>query len=208
MAAPDGGRYDVIVVGAGIMGSCAAYAASSRGARVLVVERFGLLHDRGSSHGESRGIRDTYAQAHYLPLVRMARRLWEEAQAEDGGGGGRVLTPTPHVDLGPKDEPALHAAVRNGGAAVVREETAATWPGKGAFRVPDGWMAAVSERGGVINATKAVEMFQRLAVKRGAVVREKTEVVDITKQGGSVSFLFFFFFKGWVRAISVTIIRL
>jgi sarcosine oxidase / L-pipecolate oxidase len=183
MAASDGGeapaRYDVIVVGAGIMGSCAAYAACSRGARVLVLERFGLLHDLGSSHGESRGIRDTYAQALYVPMVRLARRLWEDAQAKDRG---RVLTPVPQVDLGPRDEPALHAAVRNGGAAVV-EEGAAAWPGAGAFRVPDGWMAAVSELGGVIRASKAVEMFQRLAVKNGAVVREKTEVLDVTKQG-------------------------
>ncbi|GJN33566.1 hypothetical protein PR202_gb22184 [Eleusine coracana subsp. coracana] len=56
-------------------------------------------------------------------------------------------------------------------------------PGKGVFRMPEGWMAAVSELGGVINAIKAVEMFQRLAVKKGAVVRDKTEVVDVTKQG-------------------------
>jgi Mn-dependent DtxR family transcriptional regulator len=41
----------------------------------------------------------------------------------------------------------------------------------------------VSELGGVIRASKAVEMFQRLAVKNGAVVREKTEVLDVTKQG-------------------------
>jgi sarcosine oxidase / L-pipecolate oxidase len=62
-------------------------------------------------------------------------------------------------------------------------EGAAAWPGAGALRVPDGWMAAVSGLGGVIRASKAVEMFQRLAVKNGAVVREKTEVLDVTKQG-------------------------
>ncbi|XP_062198446.1 probable sarcosine oxidase [Phragmites australis] len=176
-----GGRFDVIVVGAGIMGSCAAYAASSRGARVLLLERFDLLHHRGSSHGESRTIRATYPQARYPPMVRLARRLWDDAQAE---AGYRVLTPTPHLDLGPRDDPALLAAIKNGAAAEVSGES---WPWAGVFRVPDGWTAAPSELGGVMKATKAVAMFQALAVKKGAVVRDRVEVVDVTKRGeGSI----------------------
>ncbi|XP_062194711.1 probable sarcosine oxidase [Phragmites australis] len=176
------GRFDVIVVGAGIMGSCAAYAVSSRGARVLLLERFDLLHHRGSSHGESRTIRATYPQAHYPPMVRLARRLWDDAQAD---AGYRVLTPTPHLDLGPRDEPALLAAIRNGGAVEVVDGAACPW--EGVFRVPDGWTAAASEIGGVLKATKAVAMFQALAVKKGAVVRDRTEVVDVTKRGeGSI----------------------
>ncbi|CAN6174867.1 unnamed protein product [Urochloa humidicola] len=179
--APAAGRYDVIVIGAGIMGSCAAYAAASSSARVLLLERFDLLHHRGSSHGESRTIRATYPQPHYPPMVRMSRRIWEEAQAE---AGYRVLTPTPHLDLGPRDDPAFVAAVKNGGAA---EVATGDWPWKGVFRVPDGWTAAASELGGVMKATKAVAMFQALAVKKGAVVRDRMEVVGIAKRGdGSI----------------------
>ncbi|NP_001149835.1 Probable sarcosine oxidase [Zea mays] len=181
MAASNGeghGRFDVIVVGAGIMGSCAAYAASSRGARVLLLERFDLLHHRGSSHGESRTIRATYPQAHYPPMVRLSRRLWDEAQAD---AGYTVLTPTPHLDLGPRDDSALVASMRNGGATeVVAGDESSSWPWAGVFRVPDGWTAARSELGGVMKATKAVAMFQALAVKRGAVLKDRTEVVDIT----------------------------
>ncbi|CAL5073537.1 unnamed protein product [Urochloa decumbens] len=181
--APGAGRFDVIVIGAGIMGSCAAYAASSRGARVLLLEQFDLLHHRGSSHGESRTIRATYPQPHYPPMVRLSRRLWEEAQSE---AGYRVLTPTPHLDLGPRDDPAFRDAVRNGGAAEVAAGDT-SWPWAGVFRVPEGWAAATSELGGVMKATKAVAMFQALAVKKGAVVRDRTEVVGIAKRGdGSI----------------------
>ncbi|RLN35091.1 putative sarcosine oxidase [Panicum miliaceum] len=168
------------------MGSCAAYAASSRGARALLLEQFDLLHHRGSSHGESRTIRATYPQAHYPPMVRLSRRLWEEAQAD---AGYRVLTPTPHLDLGPRDDPEFRAAIGNGGAAVVAGGGAepSSWPWAGVFRVPEGWAAASSELGGVMKATKAVAMFQALAVKKGAVVRDRMEVIDIARRGeGSI----------------------
>uniref|UniRef100_A0A0E0M2Y6 FAD dependent oxidoreductase domain-containing protein n=1 Tax=Oryza punctata TaxID=4537 RepID=A0A0E0M2Y6_ORYPU len=188
-AATNGGEggFDVIVVGAGIMGSCAAYAASTRGgggARVLLLERFDLLHHRGSSHGESRTIRATYPQAHYPPMVRLAARLWDDAQRD---AGYRVLTPTPHLDLGPRGDPALRASIDNGAATEVDASDASSWPWSGVFRLPDGWTAATSEIGGVMKATKAVAMFQSLAAKNGAVVRDRTEVVDVAKQGdGSI----------------------
>ncbi|MDQ4106384.1 MAG: FAD-dependent oxidoreductase, partial [Actinomycetota bacterium] len=37
-------RYDVIVVGAGAMGSATAYHLARRGKRVLALERFGIPH--------------------------------------------------------------------------------------------------------------------------------------------------------------------
>ncbi|CAO2203377.1 unnamed protein product [Urochloa humidicola] len=171
--------FDVIVVGAGIMGSCAAHAAASRSARVLLLERFDLLHNLGSSHGESRTIRDAYPDARYPPMVRLAARLWAEAEAESGGR--RVLTPTPLLSLGPRSSAEVLASIRNAAGAEEVDDLSARWGG--AFRrIPDGWVAAVSERGsGVLNATAAVAMFQSLAAKKGAVIRDKTEVVGIRK---------------------------
>ncbi|CAO2192745.1 unnamed protein product [Urochloa humidicola] len=175
--------FDVIVVGAGIIGSCTAHAAASRGARTLLLERFDLLHGRGSSHGDSRIIRDAYAKARYVPMVRLARRLWADAEAESGY---RVLTPAPHLSFGPRSNATLLAALQNAGGF---HEVDLSQKWGGAIRVPDGYLASVSERGGgVLSATKAVAMFQALAVKNGAAVRDNAEVVGIDKgpEGGVV----------------------
>jgi sarcosine oxidase len=52
--------YDVIVAGLGGMGSATAYHLAGRGRRVLGLERFTPAHDKGSSHGQSRIIRQAY----------------------------------------------------------------------------------------------------------------------------------------------------
>jgi sarcosine oxidase / L-pipecolate oxidase len=70
-------------------------------------------------------------------MVRLARRLWKDTEAESGY---RVLTPAPQLSMGPRENAALLATVKNAGA----EEVSLTrrWGGGAAFRVPDGWLAA------------------------------------------------------------------
>src|SRR5947209_6615879 len=64
------------------MGSAAAAHAASRGMRVLGVERFGPAHDRGSSHGSTRIIRQAYFESpDYVPLLRRAYELWDALAA-------------------------------------------------------------------------------------------------------------------------------
>jgi sarcosine oxidase len=87
-----GASYDVIVVGLGGMGSAAAYHLARRGVRVVGIERFGPAHDRGSSHGDSRIIRQAYYEnPSYVPLLRRAFDLWAELEPEVPGGN-RLLT--------------------------------------------------------------------------------------------------------------------
>ena len=76
-------RYDVIVVGLGGMGSAAAYHLAARGRRVLGLERHEAAHDKGSSHGGSRIIRQAYFEdPGYVPLLLRAYELWEKLAAD------------------------------------------------------------------------------------------------------------------------------
>jgi sarcosine oxidase len=77
--------FDVIVVGAGTMGSAAAWAMSRRGLRVLTLEQFGVPHGFGSHHGHSRMFRMSYHEhPDYVPLLRRAFDLWQELERETG----------------------------------------------------------------------------------------------------------------------------
>ncbi|QDQ10355.1 N-methyl-L-tryptophan oxidase [Streptomyces spectabilis] len=77
--------YDVIVIGLGGMGSAAAHHLSARGARVLGLERFGPVHQRGSSHGGSRVTRQSYFEdPAYVPLLLRAYELYEQVERDTG----------------------------------------------------------------------------------------------------------------------------
>jgi sarcosine oxidase len=94
------GSYDVIVVGLGGMGSAAAAELAGRGLRVLGIERFGPAHDRGSSHGESRVIRQAYFEdPAYVPLLLRAYELWSELEAATGQD---LITETGGLMIGPE----------------------------------------------------------------------------------------------------------
>src|SRR3954464_11879448 len=102
--------YDVIVVGLGGMGSAAAYHLAARGQRVLGLEKFGPVHNRGSSHGGSRIIRQSYFEdPAYVPLLLRSYELWEKLERDSGRD---VVTVTGGVFFGPRDSLAFAGSLR------------------------------------------------------------------------------------------------
>ena len=92
------GAFDVIVVGLGAMGSATAYHLSKQHTKVLGLEAFIPAHDKGSSHGESRIIRQAYFEdSAYVPLVLRAYELWDELQNESNE---EILSITGGVAIG------------------------------------------------------------------------------------------------------------
>lgn len=77
------GVFDVIVLGVGGFGSGALFHIAKLGLKVLGVDRFGVTHDQGSSHGETRIIRRAYFEhPDYVPLLLRAYDLWRELECE------------------------------------------------------------------------------------------------------------------------------
>src|SRR5580692_11030417 len=73
-----------VIIGAGAMGSAAAYHFAKRGEPVVLIEQFTLGHDRGSSHGAARITRHSYADVRYARLMPAAFRAWKELEADAG----------------------------------------------------------------------------------------------------------------------------
>ncbi len=74
-------RAHVVVAGLGAMGAAASYHLARRGAQVTGIEARGPAHSQGSSHGQSRIIRQAYFEDPcYVPLVLRAYELWAELQ--------------------------------------------------------------------------------------------------------------------------------
>uniref|UniRef100_A0A1J3CVQ5 Putative sarcosine oxidase n=1 Tax=Noccaea caerulescens TaxID=107243 RepID=A0A1J3CVQ5_NOCCA len=177
-------RFDVIVVGAGVMGSSAAYQLAKRGHKTLLLEQFDFLHHRGSSHGESRTIRATYPEDYYYAMVSESTRLWAQAQSEIGY---KVHFPTQQFDMGPADQQSLLSVVatcrKHGLAHRVIDSTAVSEHFSGRISIPENWIGVSTDLGGVIKPTKAVSMFQTLAFRHGAVLRDNTKVANIKRDG-------------------------
>jgi sarcosine oxidase len=101
--------FDVAVLGLGATGSAAAWRLARRGLRVVGLERFEPTHDRGSSHGLTRVIRQAYFEdPAYVPLVLRAYGLWEELERATGR---RLLVRTGGVMIGPPDSPIVRGSL-------------------------------------------------------------------------------------------------
>lgn len=110
----------VAVVGLGAVGSAALRFLAQQGHEAVGYEQFERGHTRGSSHGESRIYRLTYADPHYTRMMREAFRLWQALQAE---AGEPLIAPCGVLWLGDADDPELRAIA----AALQSEQVAFEW---------------------------------------------------------------------------------
>lgn len=108
---PRTGVATVIIAGLGAMGSSAAYHLARRGLRVTGLDLHEPPHVHGSSHGQSRIIREAYFEhPSYVPLVRRAYETWTQLERD---AGQRLLSITGAILVGPPDGGAVEGARRS-----------------------------------------------------------------------------------------------
>ena len=160
--------YDVIVIGCGGVGSATLWQLASRGARVLGIDPYAPGHDRGSSHGDTRVIRQAYFEhPDYVPLLRRAYALWSDLEQQ---AGRRLYHETGVLEIGPPNGevvPGVLTSARVHGLEVeslTADEVAQRFPG---CAVPDGDVAVFEKRGGFLRVEDCVIACARQAGQRG-----------------------------------------
>ena len=173
------GRYDAIVVGVGGMGSSAAYHLARRGKRVLGLERFGVPHSMGSSHGHTRIIRLAYYEdPSYVLLLRRAYELWREIQSQ---AGERLLHVTSSIDAGPEDSWVFKGSWEScrlhdlphevlTGAELKRRH-----PG---YNLPPDHLALVQPEGGFLAPERCIVFYVMAAQAHGAEIHGHEQVLE------------------------------
>lgn len=171
--------FDVVVVGTGAVGSATLLHAAAAGARTIGLDRFIAPHNRGSSHGETRIIRQAYFEhPGYVPLVAESYGLWHTLEA---ACGNTLYFETGLLQVGPADGvvvPGVLRAASEHGLPIEQfsaAEVAARWP---EFRIPAAMVGIFERRAGYLLVEDCITTHLAAARAAGAEVLAPCEVLD------------------------------
>ncbi len=181
--------YDVIVLGLGGMGSAAAAHLATRGARTLGLEQFTAAHALGSSHGDSRIIRQAYFEdPAYVPLLRRAYELFEDLAHDDDG----ILTETGGLMVGSADSATVAGSLRSAQhwdlphELLDADEITRRFP---TLLPSPGTVALYEERAGFVRPERTVRAHLDRAARAGAALHfdERASTWTADESGVSVT---------------------
>src|SRR5579872_6688074 len=180
--------FDIIVIGLGAHGSSAIYHLSRAGSKVAGIDRFTPPHNRGSSHGESRIIREAYHENPvYVPFIGAAYALWQELQRE---AERPLLLVTGGLLLGRADTKVVSGArlsAETHGIPYEWLESAEIRRRFPAFRPADDVVAVLEKRAGILFPEDCIRAHLAGAAARGATIRVGEEVLEIARSGDGVA---------------------
>jgi sarcosine oxidase len=168
---------DVVVLGVGGFGSAACYHLARRGVSVLGLEQFLVGHDRGSSHGDTRIIRQAYFEhPDYVPLLKRAYVLWDQLAA---AADVELFRRTPLLLSGPVEGETISGALKAAALHGLDVESLTTteahqrYPG---IRLPDDHAVVIEPNAGFLWVERCVARHAALARQAGAEIQEQCPV--------------------------------
>jgi sarcosine oxidase len=184
------GQYDVIVIGVGGIGSATIYQLAKRGYSVLGLEKFGIPHTKGSSHGITRTLSLTKARGpDYVPIAKKSLDLWQELEDESGQD---LYFDCGHIRAWPS-EYGGHRGDFNDGCNALDSHSLNYEILSGlelnnrfeGYNLPDDYRVVYQEDSGFLNPERCISTFVHQAFEYGAEIhgQERVEKWVSTDEG-------------------------
>lgn len=169
------------------MGSATLFHLARSGVRALGLEQFERGHSAGSSHGDSRIIREMYFEHPlYVPLVRRAHQLWLELERLTERS---LMTINGGLMIGPADGSVVTGTLRSAREHQLPYEilTARQIHHRfSAFEPRDDLVGVFDPRAGYLDPEACVAAHEEAAVRAGATARFGETVLGWTAGRESV----------------------
>ena len=180
--------YDIIVVGLGANGSAALWHLAKTNKRILGIDRFQPPHNKGSSHGKSRIIRQAYHESPvYVPLVKAAYPLWAELEAK---ARKPLFQKTGGLLLGAADTTVVQGARLSAQTHDIpfewleAPEIRRRFP---AFRPTAGTVGVLEKEAGILYPEECIRAFLDQAASNGAAIHPNEPVTRITPEAAHIT---------------------
>jgi len=148
--------YDVVIIGAGLIGMAASYYLAKARKSVALVNSHNPSHTEGSHHGETRLIRHAYGEGEkYVPIALRSQELWHELEEETGFN---VFENTGIFNIGTRNSAFIQNVIQSVNTftldtkVLIAREINEKWPG---FQLPDHLMGCFERNSGILFSEKA-----------------------------------------------------
>lgn len=180
--------YDVIVTGAGSMGSAACFYLAERGYKVLGLEQFDKVpHENGSHAGQSRIIRKAYFEhPDYVPLLERAYHNWHELEQLTGE---QVYFRTGLLYCGPRQHEVMRGVKHAASAYNIEVRDAAGHAATSVFKRSPGDEVLLEPDAGFLLPEKSIALYISAALKKGAAIKTGEKVLEWKREGGVIKVL-------------------
>lgn len=185
MSTPHHPVYDCIVIGVGSMGASACYHLAAHGQKVLGIEQFSVLHDKGAHSGQTRIIRKAYFEhPDYIPLLHRAYENWAVLEAMTGeqvyypagllyaAPAGHTLTEQVKASAAMYNIPLHSLSV---------EELAEKYP---QFVLTREYSILLEPEAGFLDVGKAITLYAAAAKRNGAEIHTGEKVLEWQQKEG------------------------
>ncbi len=170
-------KYDIVIIGGGVMGAATAYHLSSSGKKVLILDQFDFDNERNASRDYSRAFRYEYGEdIFYTNLAVESLKMWKNFEEEIGVQlyfpCGALLLGRSENDYAMKSYETLRS-LDHSVELLTRNELQKRFP---AFSSEFG---ILDLNGGILEAHTATDAFLRIARARGVAMQANAKVIRL-----------------------------